>query len=279
MPLWLDSKHLASGVMFAAVACLIGTCVATPAVAELGDVGFQVKFCEKEMVLEYPGNMGVKMFASWDAPYQRIANRNMPFIEVMNLSDSTGNLTEFSITIGDTDFNFSKEYFGDYVIQSNSTPDPIISSITSTGDLLTLTFGDGGLAPGELIRFGIDIDPDPGLEDMFPHPDYRLVLFDMNNLDGNGIEDNSVVTAVFEDPNDSTMTATASTQLEDYEVTGPQSNYFNQIIRPYSVMEGVDIFAASGFNGGTEIPEPSTIPLVLISVAGLAIWNRRHRCK
>jgi hypothetical protein len=271
MPLRLCSYNLAAGLVLAA-ACL----AATQAVAALGDVGFQVKITEKEMILAHPGEMGYKMFAAWDAPYQRIAARNMPFVEVMNLSESTGNLTEFSMTIGDTDFNFSSDYFGDYAIQSNSTPDPLISSITSNGDLLTLTFGDGGLAPGEIIRFGIDLDPDAGLEDMFPHPDFRLVLFDMNDMDGNGVSDNSVVSAVFTDPNNVSMTATASTVLEDYTVTGPQANYFNQIIRPYSVMEGVDIFSESVFNGGTEIPEPGAASLAALGVLGLGLWQKRR---
>lgn len=275
-PYWPCSKKLIRSLTLT-LACLALTLTAKPTLAALGDVGFQVKISEKEMMLAHPNDMGYKMFAAWDSSYHRISNRNMPFLEVMNLPDSTGNLTEFSITIGDTDFNFSNEYFGDYAIQSDSTPDPVISSITSTGDLLTLTFGDGGLAAGEIIRFGIDIDADPGLDDMFPYPDFRLVLFDMNDMDGNGISDNSIVSAEFADPNNTSMTASASTQLVDYTVTGPQANYFNQIIRPYSVMEGVDTFEASAFSGGTVIPEPGTAALAILAVTGVGIWRRRPR--
>ncbi len=269
MPKRLSKKQFIGGALPVAMAIMFA---AASAQAELGEVGFEFRISEKEMVLEHPDDMGVKMFASWDTAYQRIANRNMPFIELMNNINSTGNLTEFNMTIGDTDFEFSDDYFGAFIVQSDSTPDVDISSITSTGDLLTLTFGNGGLAPGELVRFGIDIDADPGLEDMFPFPDFRLVLFDMNNMDGQGGVDNSVVTATFEDPEDSSMTATASTQLEDYVVTGPQAQYYNQILRPYSVMEGVDIFDASA----NVIPEPATATLSVLALSALAIWWKRR---
>lgn len=268
MPKWLIRKYSTGGALFVAMAIVAIMFASAPALAALGEVGFEFRISEKEMVLEHPDDMGVKLFASWDTAYQRIANRNMPFIDVTNLSSSTGNLTEFNMTIGDTDFEFSDEYFGAFIIQSDSTPDVDISSVTSTGDLLTLTFGNGGLAPGEVVRFGIDIDADPGLEDAFPYPDFRLVLFDMNNMDGQGGSDNSVITALFEDPEDPTMSASASTQLEDYVVTGPESQYFNQILRPYSVMEGVDIFDASA----SAIPEPATATLSVMALSALAVW-------
>ena len=270
------NTKFSSEALSVAALCLAALTLSSSAFAALENVGFEVKISEKEMVLEHPGEVDYKMFAAWDAPYQRIANRNMPFIEVTNNSDSTGNLTEFSITIGDTDYNFSNDYFGDYAVLSNSTPDVNISSIQSTGDVLTLLFGDGGLAPGELVRFGIDIDPDAGLADAYPHADFRLVLFDMNNMDGNGTSDNAVVTGRFVDPNNTSMTAIASTTLDDYVVTGPQSQYFNQFIRPYSVMEGVDTFGASA-TAGSAIPEPSTAVLTLATLLGLAACHKRLR--
>lgn len=259
------------------LATLIAQAISVSARAELGEVGFEVKISEKEMILEHPGDMQFKMFAAWDAPYQRIAARSMPWIEVGNLAESTGNLTEFSITIGDTDYNFSDSYMGEYAIQSESTPDVLISSIQSTGDLLTLTFGNGGLAPGEIVRFGIDIDPDPNVDGLFPHPDFRLVLFDMNDMDGNGVEDNAVVSAEFVDPNDLSMTASASTELEDFVVTGPQSQYFNQFVRPYGVMEGIDTFGTMALTGPNPIPEPGAILLAGLATIGLLGVNRRRR--
>ena len=46
-----------------------------------------------------------------------------------------------------------------------------------------MNIGDGGLQPGELVRFKIDLDVDPEFADqVFAHPDYRTVLFDMNGF-------------------------------------------------------------------------------------------------
>ncbi|MDA8745425.1 PEP-CTERM sorting domain-containing protein [Rubripirellula amarantea] len=256
--------------------CLLMALSANSAIAALGEVGFQIKISEKEMILEHPDELDYKMFAMWDTAYQRIRNRSMPWIEVKNLDESTGNLTEFSMTIGDTDYNFSDAEYHTYAMQSNSTPDVNISSITSTGDLLTLTFGNGGLAPGQLVRFGVDLDPDPNIDGLFPHPDFRLVLFDMNDMDGSGVADNSIVTGLFVDPSNTSMTATASTQLDDYAVTGPQSQYFNQFVRPYGVMEGIDTFGATATTS-SNIPEPSSVALVGMAMVGLAAgWYRRR---
>lgn len=251
---------------------------ASPAMAQLGDVGFQVSIASKEMVLENPNDDSVKMFAAWDAPFQRIADRNMPFIEVMNLGGSTGNLTEFNITIGDTDFNFEDDYFGSLIMLGDSTPGFNLSASTVNGDELTVTIGDGGLAPGETVRFRIDLGVDAGVDNMFPHPDFRTVLFDMNDMDNNGMSDNSVVTATFTDPNDASSTTTASSTLLDFGVTGPEAQYFNQFIRPYSQMEGVDIFSLQAVNQ-TAIPEPATVSLACGLLGAVALLRRRRsRC-
>jgi hypothetical protein len=265
--------RIASGLTLALCLTVFSISAAPHATAAIGDVGFEIKLCESEMVLEHPGDMQYKMFAMWDSPYQRIAARSMPWIEVTNDADSTGNLTQFSMTIGDTNYNFSNSYMGQYATISDSTPNVSFSSVVSTGNVLTLTFADGGLAPGEMVRFGIDIDPDANVPGLFPHPDFRLVLFDMNNLDGNGDSDNSIMTATFADPNSPAMTAIAETQLPDYTVTGPQSQYFNQFVRPYGVMEGIDVF---GDGGNTAIPEPSSWAMVGLGLAGIALrWRRR----
>lgn len=259
---------------------LVGTGVmmlanATPSTAALGDVGFQIKLSENEMVLNNPTDTSVKMYAMWDLPYQRIAKRSMPWIELTNLGDSTGNLTQFTMTIGDTDYNFSDAYMGEVIMVSDETPYAGGVTATSTGDLLTVNFGGGGLAPGQTVTFGVDIDPDAGIDGLFPHPDFRMVLFDMNNLDGNGVSDNSIVTGLFTDPANTAMTAMASTTLDDYDVDGPESNYFNQFVRPYGVMEGIDIFSSTA--GATApIPEPATAVLAGLAMLGFVARYRRR---
>lgn len=266
--------RMASGLTLALCLTMFSIITAPQASAALDDVSFEIKICEYEMVLEHDGDMDYKMFAAWDSPFQRIAARSMPWVEVKNSDSSSGNLTEFSMTIGDTNYNFSNLFRGEYATLSSTTPDVEISNVVSTGDLLTVTFGNGGLAPGEIVRFGIDLDPDAGVPGLFPHPDFRLVLFDMNNLDGNGITDNSILTAMFADPNNSAMTALAEMRLPDYEVEPPQSLYFNQVVRPYNVMEGIDIFPGGG--GSSAIPEPSSWVLAGLGMAVVALrWRKR----
>lgn len=257
-------------------ACLLLAAAATPSYAALGEVGFQIKLSEKEMVLTDPNNLNAKMYAMWDLPFQRIASRSMPWVELMNLGDSTGNLTQFTMTIGDTDYNFSDAYMGDVITVSDKTPFAGGVTATSSGDLLTVNFGGGGLAPGQSVIFGVDLDPDAGVDGLFPHPDFRLVLFDMNDMDGNGAGDNSVVSGLFVDPANTAMTATASTTLDDYDVDGPESNYFNQFVRPYGVMEGIDVFPALA-TAGVPIPEPTSAALTGLAVIGLVACYRRRR--
>lgn len=268
------ARHCArttGGLSLAICLTMLAIASAPQASAALDNVEFEIKICEREMILEHPGDQAYEMFSMWDTPYQRIASRSMPWIEVKNSVNSTGNLTQFSMTIGDTDYNFSKAYMGDYAVISKSTPNVNLTSVVSTGNVLTLTFGNGGIAPGELVRFGIDIDPDAGVPGLFPHPDFRLVLFDMNNMDGNGIADNSVMTATFVDPSNLSSTKIAEMQLPDYTVTGPQAQYYNQYLRPYCMQEPIDVFG-----GGTStIPEPSSWALVGLGLVGIALrWRR-----
>ena len=63
------------------------------------------------------------------------------------------------------------------------------NSSSTSGDQLDLTIG-GGLKPGEVVRFKIDLAPDAGTN-LYAHPDFRTVLFDMNGkniYDGNLIQ-------------------------------------------------------------------------------------------
>ena len=252
--------------------CLICLALVPPAAqAAIEDVGFVLNLSSKEMVLENPGDMMVMKYSIWDDPMLRIAEQNMPFLELTNNSVDNVPITEFRMTIGDTRFNFSDAKLPDYIQLGTSTPGfDLQASTEDNGNLLKVLILDGGLAKGETVRFRVDIDVDADNPDgLFPRQDYRLVFFQSPSLGGDTDLSNSVVTAIFEEGD---MTAEASGTLPDY--TTPFNNFFNNIIRPYGPMEGVDVFnfAATDTN---VIPEPSSI--ALISLGGLALLLRARR--
>lgn len=239
----------------------------TTARAAFTNVGFVLSMSAKEMVLESPNDPMVMKYSAWDTPTQRIADLNMPFLELTNDANSDAPITEFDMTIGDTTFNFSNVYFGDYIRLGDSTPGFNLQATTADdGDLLKVQILNGGLLPGQTVRFRVDIDVDPGNPGIFPHQDFRKVFFDMN---GNDVTDNSIVTAIF---SENGMTESVMAQLDDY----PSNNdeYINNNIRPYSVMVGIDIFSLVATQGN-EIPEPTSVALLgLGAVAGLALKRR-----
>jgi hypothetical protein len=187
------------------------------------------------------------------------------------------------MTIGDPRFHFEDDFMGVAAKLGTTTPGfDLTSSITDSGNLLTVNIakqGGGGLGPGELVRFKIDLGVDAG-QPFFTHPDFRTVLFDMNGCnvyDGNtgcgapSSADNSVVTLKFSDGSSS-----AAVPLVDEDVPAPQSQYFNNTFRPYGVMEPVDIFELVG--GSTEvIPEPTTAVLIAAGLGGFWLAARPRR--
>ena len=65
-----------------------------------------VSISEKELKLENPVDMMWDKWLMWDIGYQRMIERNMPYIELLNEAESTSPITEFNLTIGDNRFNF-----------------------------------------------------------------------------------------------------------------------------------------------------------------------------
>jgi hypothetical protein len=257
-------------ILFLQLICL--TAAASTARAAFDDVGFVLNMSAKEMVLANPGDMMAMKYSAWDTPTQRIADLNMPFLALTNDVDSDAPITQFTMSIGDTNFHFSNlfpSFGGSYVKLGDTTPGFDLQATTENNeDLLKVIIGDGGLMPGETVRFRVDIDVDPGHPELYPHQDYRLVFFDMN---GNSTADNSIVTSVFSEGG---MTEQVSAQLQDYPSDNDQ--FVNGDIRPYSVMVGIDVFtiAASETN---VIPEPISISLLSLAAIGLLASKSRRR--
>ncbi|MBN1854245.1 MAG: hypothetical protein JW829_16065 [Pirellulales bacterium] len=151
---------------------------------------YGIKYSSKQDLIVYPTDANKYLQAITDSSYQRIADRNTPWIEVKNNVGSDTVITRYMMTIGDEAFHFSNSTFDDYIFRSTTdTPGTsLIASVADDGNTLIVDI-PGGLAAGEAARFRVDIDPDD--PDAFPHPDFRLVFFQMNEMEPGT---NSVVT-------------------------------------------------------------------------------------
>ncbi|MDC0936544.1 PEP-CTERM sorting domain-containing protein [Pirellulales bacterium] len=249
----------------ALLAIALGLVVSTSAdVNAQGSItSFNLAISSSELVLESPNDSMVMHFQSWDSPLNRILERNMPFLEVQNNNNSTANITEIRLTIGDTDFNFTDAVLGEFAVLGTTTPNVVIDNSTG-GDVLVVQFGDGGLAPGEVARFQFDIDADPDVE-AFVHPDYRTVLFDVN---GNDDTDNSIASVVFADAGEEGEDVVQERRFPDFQQNGPI--FANAIIRPYSIMENVEYF-------GLPVPEPTSFAMLALIGLGMTATKRKIR--
>jgi hypothetical protein len=219
----------------------------------------------------------------WDLAFQRMNDRNMPYIELANNATSTAPITELHLTIGDNRFHFANDVLGAYALIGSSTPGFDLTSTAINGDELVVNIGNGGLQPGDAVRFKIDLDVDANYADQFfTHPDYRTVLFDMNGFNVyDGLQqqsptDNAKVWAVF-DPAVGANLITAPVALQDEIVSGPAAEYYNDNYRRYNEMDPVRTFQVLSGTGAV-IPEPATLVMTsfFLLASGL-VSGRRPR--
>ena len=250
------------------------------------DDSWLLKISEKELQLANPTDPMWMKSNMWDISFERMNDRNMPVLELSNVQAAgSPDIVEFKMTIGDTRFHFADDFLGAGAVLGNTTPGFNLTPVISDGgNLLTIGItkqGGGGISPGELVRFKIDIDVDAGLVDppFFVHPDYRTVLFDMNGIQVYGpdpnfpppTEDNAQASVRFSD-----NTTEGPSVFEDATVVGPQAQFFNANFRPYGIMEPVDIFETGG---GTVIPEPSSAILSVLGLGALWLKARSRRAR
>ncbi len=226
---------------------------------------YTIKISSKEALLEFPGDPDVDLLAMWDDPLQRIAARNMPWIELTNNQDADAPITRFTMTIGDAiKAHFSDNKFGNLIMESE-TDSPGVSLTASLlgGSDDTLVIEIVGLDPGKTARFRVDLAPnDPNA---FARPDFRTVFFQMN---GNDTSDNSDFIVRYE--NDQTnMELEMTSELPDFEVDAPI--YTENIVRPHYVMEPVLVFEITD-----AVPEPGGMACLLAALLGPALTARRR---
>jgi hypothetical protein len=270
----------------AALTLVLFAVVSHSAHAQLTFGAFTLKVTEKEMNLVHPNDIDWQNYFNKDLPFQRMNDRNMPYLELTNDADSDGPITEFHLTIGDERFNFANKNLGMYAMLGSSTKNFQIesSTVNNAGNELVVKILGGGLQPGDLIRFKVDLDVDAAFAgQFFAHPDYRTVLFDMNGmnvydgfLDDVDIADNAKASAIF-DPASGPNFTVGPVALSDATVTGAAADFYNNNYRKLRDRDPVRTFSVVGEGDGV-IPEPGSIVLLIAGiVAGIATLRRRVR--
>jgi len=247
-----------------------------------------VSISEKELKLENPVDMMWDKWLMWDIGYQRMMCRNAPYIELLNEATSTSPITEFHLTIGDNRFDFGSVEGTDLVMLGSTTPgfnltsnkvNGVVNTDGDLGDELVVNIGNGGLLPGQLVRFKIKLDVDPAFAAQYAAsfgaslPDFRTVLFDMNGLnvyDGvvNSSPDDNAQTFVKFNPGGQSGKAV----FEDETVAAGQ--YYNSNLREYKAMDPVLIFQTGG---GQQVPEPCSIGLAMLGLSAALMVRRSRR--
>lgn len=269
-----------------AVVCAMTFPATSVAQSALQGSGFSLQLNEKEMVLAHPGNQGMINYAEWDTGYQRLLDRNMPYLMLQNDALSAEPIMELRLTIGDERFNFgntAKMFHGLYTMIGLSIPNAVVNShVEDAGNELVVNFGSQGILPGSSVCFRINLDVDADHSDFFPYPDFRTVLFDMNGYnvyDGNvydpSDEDNAMALVTF--GAGESMFEAGPVAFQDTPVGGVEQFFSNGALRPYGVMEKASTFIVSAEIETEVVPEPSSIALVLLGCAGGAVLAARRR--
>lgn len=258
---------------------------AAPAGAVITDTDWSLKISERELAFRPASDAMAMKTLMWDLPAARRTARNLPTICLTNDS-ATASISEFRMSIGDTQFNFGNSFFGTYAKLGKDTPGiSLTSSTEDDGDTLVVKFGNG-IAPGQTVNFLFDIDVDPEFANSFyKFPDYRTVLFDMNgdNLYQNaGIindpddDDNAEVWLTFTQPGQPTIT-TLKSPFPDPTVADGSARFVNQNMARYGDTDPIRAFPLSG---GGVVPEPTAAALAVLGLAGLLpFWARRRSAR
>src|SRR4051794_25735434 len=242
---------------------------------------WSLRLSEKEGELEHTGDPMWSKWLMWDIGYQRMVDRNMPYIEIMNAATSVDPITQFHLTIGDNRFNFAPVTGSDVAVLGSTTPGAAITASTiNSGDELVVNFGNGGILPGQIARFKIKLGIDPSFAATYAAsfgtslPDYRTVLFDMNGVnvyDGSKVNvsstDNAAASVVFD-------TNINSNKNFFPDETVPNGQFFNNNIRNYSQTDMVNLFELQG----AVVPEPTGIGLAVIGI-GAILFRRGSRTR
>ncbi|MGG7566007.1 VPLPA-CTERM sorting domain-containing protein [Rhodovulum sp. DZ06] len=175
------------------------------------------------------------------------ANFNVPRLTVTNLSDNGALLNAFSLTIGDTAFNF--DYAQSLTAPAGGASTIVTGDLANGGartDLLSFTFTsfDGG----DFVTWLSDIDSDAGNST----EDFRTVMF---NNGGAGIP-NAQATATFS--NGITLQGSFGSGL------GTQTTYTLTQIQT----EDTEL---------SDVPVPAALPLMAVALGAMGVAASRRK--
>lgn len=205
---------------------------------------------------------------SCDSPFYRILARNIPAILIQNISNTEADfLTSFTIAIN-VDDNFFGENgdkpnsnFADYIKRSVYTS-PGVEITDSYVDIASqeLTLEFNGFSPDESVIFRVDLDTDD--PEAFEFPDFRSVLFEADEQ-GNPTDNTGETWATFSKSSDTIPTPLIHNP--NFNMEWEEGN-----TRPYHAIDPV----VPGIGHGG-VPEPTSLLLMLIGLAGTTMRRRR----
>lgn len=233
-------------------------------------IGYTIRISENLSVLRNPTNANVAALAAMQNQFQLMNARNMPFIELTNLSEQSDIVT-LDMTIGDANFlfDFAKLVEASPGVALSVTQGDTVQNGVKTG-MLKLAFT--GLTPGKFVRFRTDIDSVVGNS----LADYRQVMFDLNGGDD---ADNAEVSVMF--TADGFKDTMLSGTLQEFAMASP-TQLVTSCVTPLP-SETVTAFSQTqmGEQEILEVPEPGSFVLGSLGGAGavFAGFVRRRRVR
>ncbi len=238
--------------------------------------GFTLQISPYARVLGYVGTpqfMDILWEESCDNPHLRVRARNKPAIMLTNNADSAAPITSFTLSVDASQpylFGMGdvvSDNFTNYIkntLYTDAGVTIIGSSISADGRTLTVNFD--GLTAGKKAVFNVDFDA--ANADMFPFPDYRMALlgapYPGESPTTPGTYSATFTNAASPAPNSQTLTGSFDQMTET-------PAYHDLVIRPYSVMDKLEIIT-----GGGQVPEPNSLVLAFGGLAALAVRRIRR---
>lgn len=229
--------------------------------------------------------VAIKMEEMWKSPNSRLVDRNRPTILLQNISDSSTNneIAEFTIDINQLGYEFGN---GDFTPDIFNGALALVTKYSDSGVTLSASYGAvsdsdptldttklklniGGLTPGKALMFRVDLDPVPMNNVAFP--DYQCILTGASDVPGETNTPASIV-ALFASGSGENRMTTATAPADFIQGVG-QTFIGAGLLEAYHDQSGSHLYSQTG---GTEIPEPSTLLLVLAGAAGLLHRGRQR---